>query len=298
MSLVEKEFESFDGTKIWCASEGDGDSVPIVCTNGVGVSTFFWDNIRKHFSRSRKVVIWDYRGHNRSGMPKDLSHTTIEDNARDLKGVLDTMGIERACLLGHSMGCQVILEFYHMFPERVCGLVPMLGTFEHPASEFMGIKGFDKLFPYIIRIAKAAPELWGAITRKALEEPLFAITWEVVRHVILNPQLAHLEDMEPYFEHLRGLDYNLFFHMVENMQQHSAREYLSQIKAPVLVVAGEKDLFTPPDQSMEMVELIPDAELLYLKKGSHAALVEQPELINLRMEKFLTERVEPFCESN
>jgi pimeloyl-ACP methyl ester carboxylesterase len=52
-------------------------------------------------------------------------------------------------------------------------------------------------------------------------------------------------------------------------------------------VAGERDLFTPLQRSREMASRIPRAELLVLREGSHAAMVEQPELLALTMEKFL-----------
>jgi pimeloyl-ACP methyl ester carboxylesterase len=64
---------------------------------------------------------------------------------------------------------------------------------------------------------------------------------------------------------------------------------------PTLVVAGERDLFTPRHLSLEMAQRIRGAELLEIPRGSHAALIEQPELVNLRLEKFLRERVEPYA---
>jgi pimeloyl-ACP methyl ester carboxylesterase len=82
--------------------------------------------------------------------------------------------------------------------------------------------------------------------------------------------------------------------MVRAAQEHDAGPLLSEIRAPTLVVAGERDLFTPRKLSLEMAQRIPSAELLEIPRGSHAALIEQPELINLRLEKFLRERVIPF----
>ena len=56
---------------------------------------------------------------------------------------------------------------------------------------------------------------------------------------------------------------------------------------PALVVAAERDLFAPAARCREMAARIPGAELLVLREGSHAALVEQPELVALTLEKFL-----------
>lgn len=106
----------------------------IACCNGVGVSVFFWKYLVEHFSSRFTVLLWDYRAHGRSdrvgnghtgGAGDDL---TVSRHARDLGAVLDGLGIEKALLVGHSMGCQVIFEAFRLFPERVAGLVPMLGT--------------------------------------------------------------------------------------------------------------------------------------------------------------------------
>ena len=290
MSLHEHVFTSFDGTRIWCAMEGGGGGVPIVCTNGVGISTFFWDAVRQYFSPRHPVVTWDYRGHGRSQRPADLNRTTIEDNARDLNGIMEHLGLSTALHIGHSMGSQVILEFYHLFAEKVVGLAPMLGAFEYPANDFLGIRGFGHAFPVLMHIAKQTPGLWSAVTRLTLKSPAL---WPLVRHTLVHGELCSRQSMEPYFQHLAGLDFEVFFHMVENMQRHSARRYMQDILVPVLVVAGEHDRFTRPRHSLEMVHLIPEAEMLYLEHGTHAALLEQPELINLRLEKFIRQRVEP-----
>ena len=68
---------------------------------------------------------------------------------------------------------------------------------------------------------------------------------------------------------------------------HDATDLLPSVRVPTLVVAGERDLFTPLARSEEMAKAIPGAELLVLQGGSHAALVEQPETIGAAVEKFL-----------
>ncbi|MBI5545080.1 MAG: alpha/beta hydrolase, partial [Deltaproteobacteria bacterium] len=66
---------------------------------------------------------------------------------------------------------------------------------------------------------------------------------------------------------------------------------LGTIAVPTLVVAAEKDLFTPMRLARELVQQIPGSELLVIPYGTHAALIEQPDLLSLRVAKFLDERV-------
>jgi len=93
--------------------------------------------------------------------------------------------------------------------------------------------------------------------------------------------------LEPYFEHLSQLDLRGYFALARDLFSHDASDLLEQVLVPALVVAAERDLFAPAARSREMAARIPGAELLVLREGSHAALVEQPELVALTLEKLL-----------
>src|SRR5262245_1635084 len=118
-----------DATPLAFASGGPEKARAIVCANGVGVSTFFWDYVGEQFTRDHRVVVWDYRGHGASARPREIRGIKMANIAEDMARVMDANHVDRGVLLGHSMGCQVILEFYRLFPDRVLGLVPMLGAF-------------------------------------------------------------------------------------------------------------------------------------------------------------------------
>lgn len=279
-----------DGAPLAFASGGPRNAAcAIVCSNGVGVSTFFWDYVGAYFARDHRVVIWDYRGHGASGHPADARSLTMASLADDLARVLDANAIDRAVLLGHSMGCQVILEFYRLFPDRVLGLVPMLGAFGHPADTFLDPRVGRAIYRGALALGRRIPDLLNVITKVTLHSP---IAWPFARYTgLIHSDLAQRADLIPYLEHLSSLDLRVFFEMVRCAQEHDAGPWLGEIRVPTLVVAGERDLFTPRHLSLEMAGRIPNAELLEIPRGSHAALIEQPELINLRLEKFIRERV-------
>lgn len=280
---------SADGTPLAFASGGDKHARALVCCNGVGVSTFFWDYVGEYFSKTHRVVVWDYRGHGASGVPPRGSKLSMAAIADDLARVLDANGIDRAVLLGHSMGCQVILEFAHLFPDRALGLIPMLGSYGHPADTFLDPRVGRTLYELAYRVGTAIPDLLGIGNRMVLRKPL---AWQVARLTgLVHPDLCRREDMEPYLEHLARQDVGVFFEHARAAVEHDAGPYLGDIRCPALVVAGERDLFTPRHLSVEMASRLQNAELLEIPRGSHAALIEQPELINLRIEKFLRERV-------
>jgi pimeloyl-ACP methyl ester carboxylesterase len=280
-----------DGTPLAFAMGGDETHRAIVCANGVGVSTFFWDYVADRFVDDHHVVVWDYRGHGASATPRDMSGLTMATLAEDMARVMDASRVEQAILLGHSMGCQVILEFYRLFPERVLALVPMLGAYGRPADTFLHPRVGRTLFRLAYEVGTTFNAPVNFVSQTLLHSRL---AWPFSRATgLVHSDLAKKSDLDPYLEHLARIDAKVFMEMVRAAQEHNAEPLLPDIRVPVLVVAGERDLFTPRQLSLEMAQRIPDAELLEIPRGSHAALIEQPELINLRLEKFIRERVEP-----
>ncbi len=279
-----------DGIHLYWRAIGSGP--PMACCNGVGVSTFFWKYVAEHFSATHTVVLWDYRGHGRSSIPPVIEEAdlSIEASAADLRRVLDKIGIvEPPVLLGHSMGCQVILEFARQNPGGVRALIPMFGTFARPLDTFMDNPHSRTLFEVLQRVAKLGGR---AGTRMLL--PLYAnpLAYEVGRlSGLIDKHYAQRVDIERYIEHLGHMDPRVFLRMVSQMADHDLTDFLPHIDVPTLVIAAENDVFTPVHRSREMARLIPGAELMVLAEASHAAIVEHPEAINRRIDRFLAERV-------
>jgi pimeloyl-ACP methyl ester carboxylesterase len=86
---------------------------------------------------------------------------------------------------------------------------------------------------------------------------------------------------------LATIDMRLFMNAIWSIQEHSAWDLLPQIECPVLVIAAERDDFTPISCAQKITNSIPDASLVVLADGSHAALIEQPEIINYHVNKLL-----------
>jgi len=279
-----------DGLKLYWRSVGEGP--PLVCCNGVGVSTFFWKYVVTHHRARFQVVVWDYRGHGRSLAPEGTPDLSMSRNARDLASVLDAAGISQpATLVGHSMGCQVILEFARLFPERVASLIPMFGTFARPLDTFYNNPKSAEYVTILSKLQKSAGKLGARALMPIYDSPLAYPLGQLTG--LVDRYYASRQDIERYTEHMGRMRPDVFLGMVERMQEHDLTDDLPRIRVPTLVVAGEKDVFTPMHRSRRMAELIPGAELLVLADGSHAGLIEYPEQINRRMDRFFDERVLP-----
>jgi pimeloyl-ACP methyl ester carboxylesterase len=266
-----------------------------VCCNGVGVSTFFWKYVIEQFSDRYRVLVWDYRGHGRSSRDLDLDRhdLSIARHAADLESILDDAGIRQpALVMGHSMGCQVALELTRRSPERVGGLGLWLGTAGRTLHTFGGWSGSVWIFRLIHAFVRAAGESVNRTQRVLLNSPL---AWRVTRGFhIVDPYYTSRSDMEPYLRHMATMDMRVFLACVRGADRHDAWPDLSRFDVPALVVAAEKDTFTPIDCSRQMADALPQGELFILADASHAALIEQPETIGYRLTRFLEERLTPW----
>jgi len=209
----------------------------------------------------------------------------MEACAQNLACLLDGLEIEQAIVAGHSMGVQVILEFYRHFPERCLGLIPTLGTFRHPFNTFANFRYSRHLLQAMTHFLLRFPQSGGWVWRNALKNPLADPVSRVMGMV--HSTLCSSEELERYRSHLSSVSPWVFSHMATFMQEHSADDVLETITVPTLIFAGEYDLFTPLELSKEMHQRIRGSELQLIKHGSHAAIAEQPDLFRYRIEIFL-----------
>jgi len=276
-----------DGEQLYVSDVGDGPV--LVCCNGAGVSTFFWTYLQEAFRDSHRVILWDYRGHGRSSLPDDpeTADLGIERFAKDLGHVLRATAATDPVLIGHSMGCQVILQYAADHPGQVRGLVPMLGTFARPLDTLLDSPLSKPIFDVVHKLALGA----GRGGRR-LFRPLVGAPWAVDlarRTGLVDRYYADRQDLEMYLGHLNRMDPRVLFRTLAQIADHDLTERLASIDVPTLVIAAENDLFTPMHRSQEMARRMPRAELFVLAEGSHAALVEHPDAINRRIARFLDE---------
>lgn len=232
--------------------------------------------------------MFDWRGHGKSATPKNPKNISVDCLCNDLHAVIKKLKINRAILLGHSMGVQTLYRYYEMYPKKVAALVPCFGTYERPLETFYNLSHAKYFFLFIYLFNHIFPRLAAALSTLIAKNPFWFQMGSALK--MLNPGLADKKVLRLYIDHITSLNPVLFADLMESMQDYSARRGLSKIKVPTLIVAGEQDTFTPLWTAKKMNRLIPRSEIFVIKKASHVGLIEQPALINLRLEKFLEEK--------
>ena len=273
----------FDGTRIHYTAFGSGPT--LVCSNGFGATPSFFRYIVERFGEMCRVVTWDYRGHGLSFFPETLANVDIPSHAQDLRLVLDDLGIDKAVLIGHQIGVQVSLELARENTDRVAALVAIAGTYGEPMRQMTGSVLGRTLYGLASTVGYQFPLLAETLGEAIAASPR---SFEVAKKYLLNASWAKEEDFAEFFGHLGRLDAQLFFAMLRAADRHTADDVVTDLAdVPLLLVAGAKDRITPLAAMKRFKELAPHAEMLVVRAASHAVLVEQPELVNLKLEKFL-----------
>jgi pimeloyl-ACP methyl ester carboxylesterase len=283
-------FESFDGTPIYFEVRGEGR--PIVLCYGIACLINHWRHQLQYFGQKYQVITFDYRGHHKTPVPADRANLSIEASARDLKGLMDHLGIERASLWGHSYGVQILLAFQALFPESVDHYIFINGFAKNPLKGALGglVTGVETLDP-MIRVIKEThqtfPDLAKSIWRSAIGSPLAVPISALVGG--FNLALTHFKDIEVYTRGVALMDLGVFITLFEEMTKYDGSAVLPTIHVPTLIVSGSKDSLTPLAQQREMHEMIPGSQFLRVPYGSHCTQLDLPDYVNLRIEKFLND---------
>jgi pimeloyl-ACP methyl ester carboxylesterase len=276
-----------DGTRLFVrtkpAQTAEGQTkLPIqaVFCDGILCDGFIWKYLWNDVARVCDVAHFHYRGHGRSGAPVDKDRIDIAAHAADLNTVRKDLGDRKVVVIGHSMGTQVALEEWRRYPKHVAGLVLICGSFGKVTQSFRGVPILDMILPKVMDIVDKQPDIARALWSRI--PPEMALRAALIARDV-DPNHVRREDMLPYLKHMTHVDFAMFLRMLRAAGEHTAEEWLAEIDVPVLVVAGEKDTFTPASLSESMVERIPGAAMLMVHGGSHVAPIEQPDLINPRI---------------
>jgi pimeloyl-ACP methyl ester carboxylesterase len=227
---------------------------------GTSGSLGFWEPLVAPFAERHRVIAFDSRGLGQS--ERGDGRITVASLAADAAALLDALDIERAHVLGWSLGSAVAQELALAYPDRVGGLV-LYGTWGR-------MDGFMRAMLTALRHPWETGDMEAALTALGLA---------------FSPELLNSPDFESMLKEFLPLFPQTEAQIRTTVEQwqadeeHDTLDRLAGIGAPTLVIAGQQDLVTPPWQCHAVAERIPGAryELLTGPGSSHALMMERPE---------------------
>lgn len=292
----DREAVSADGTRIRYTVLGDDGPWIVLCA-GYLCPDNFWASLGPALAARHRVVVLNYRSVGASGDPRppgyrtrnlQPSDYTIERMADDVVATLDAEGAREATAIGHSMGCQVALQVWRHDPDRVRSLVLVTGPYASPLHTFYGRSIGARLFPLAYHGLPLLPRPVQRLVGRSARLPIALPVARLLR--ALGPHTP-AEDMALYLRHLGEVDPMVALKLARGMHEFDAGPWLPELDVPVLLLAGDRDTFSPPALAEAMLAAIPDAELALIREGTHAALIEFPDEIHDRIADFLHRRL-------
>jgi 3-oxoadipate enol-lactonase len=257
---------SINGVSISYRDRGTG--LAVVFVHGHPFDQSMWDPQVEALSWQYRVITLDLRGYGASEVP-DAEVTTLETMAKDIEGLLDHLKIQKAVVVGLSMGGQIAMAFADLFPERLAGLV-LAATFaegETPEGAAARRAMADRFAKEgsVLPGGEMLPKLLAAASVK--RDPALAVK---VYTMIANAPPAGAAAA------LRG--------------RALRKDYLAplrQIAVPTLIVVGTEDQFSPIERAERIRETIPGSRLEIFEGIGHMPNLEAPDQFNALLHEYL-----------
>ncbi|MFD8984449.1 alpha/beta fold hydrolase [Streptomyces sp. NPDC059564] len=263
-------FTAPDGTRLAYHVTGDGD--PLVCLPGGPADSRYLGDLGG-LSAHRRLILLDLRGTGRSAIPADTTSYRCDRQVDDVEALRQHLGLSRTDVLAHSAGANLATRYAARYPGRVGKLV-MVG----PGVRAVGIaiSGETRREVALLRMG----EPWFPQAFAALE----AITegagtgsdWEAIA-----PFLYGRWDAAAREHHAAGqpadTEVVALFGAEGAFDPQATRAALAAVTAPVLLLAGEFDLNSPPRTVSEFAELFPNATLAVQPGAGHCPWLDAPD---------------------
>jgi pimeloyl-ACP methyl ester carboxylesterase len=277
---------SWDGTRLaYTTSTPPGVASPrrVVLCDGISCDGYIFRAIRPWLEARFAVLHVHYRGHGRSGLPREPGRTTLPDLCRDLEGVMAHVGWDDAVLIGHSMGVQVVLEMAFRYPRRVQAGILACGSHGRLLDSFGRTDLGTRILPALDMLMRRFRNELSTAARAIMPSPLAYL----LASIEIKADRIKPEDIQPYLDHFSRMPLDLFISLLGDAAERTALPWLDRLTQPFLVVGGEDDGFTPLDTSMLLMSRLRYATWVMLPDTSHTAPLENPDAFQEAVAAFM-----------
>jgi len=246
---------------------GEENEIDLVLIQGLGLDILSWYYQIPEFSKKYRVIAFDNRDVGRT-TKVDISYT-MDTFAEDTYQLLKKLGVEKAHILGFSMGGMIAQTFALKYPEMVrslclCATIPV-----GPGSG--------------INVVTVWKDLYRTLPRESYLKQVFPWIWtSVLQNDELCSSILDQWVNAPYIQPAEA-----FARQCETIEKFNLVEQIPKISASTLVLVGGWDVLTPVWLSEWIDHLIPNTELKVIPETGHLYIMEKPEDFNKGVLEFL-----------
>jgi pimeloyl-ACP methyl ester carboxylesterase len=270
-------------TLFYTRSQGAPDGPALVLLHGAGGTRVHWPAELRRFSGAT-VYTLDLPGHGRSG---GQGYETIEEYAEAVATFLDTVGIEQAVVVGHSMGGAIAMMLVlNQAPSTSPGQAPSTGQ----RGELVEPSGQARVAGLVLVATGARLRVASAILEGIRSD--FEGTVQFITRFAWSPNAAPpLTELGR--QALREAGPDVLWADFMACDRFDVMERLGEIEVPTLVIAGSADQLTPVKYARFLNEHIPGACMVTIEDAGHMAMLEQPAEATKAVREFLEKMPPP-----
>lgn len=259
---------------------------PILVFNyGLVCSNHHWKFQTEFFDhKGYQILIHDYRGHFQSTGANDVKKITFPQMAKDVADLCEFLGIQKAIMLGHSMGVNICLQLAKDYPALVSHMVLISGTFINVKDVMFDSNLMEFIAPVASLGLEKYPDIFKRVWSTSGMNPLIR---EIIHTTGFNRGKVSKEFIEIYLNRVGQLGADVFFQLFNEMTKQNITGSLEQMKMPTLVMGGHNDNVIPNHVQHTLASLLPNSETYFLKGGSHVPQADYPHMVNERIELFI-----------
>jgi pimeloyl-ACP methyl ester carboxylesterase len=258
-----------DAERLAYVDMGSPDGTPVVLIHGYTDNARDWVPLIPYLSKSLRLIVVDIRGHGRSDKP-ECCYTRV-DLAYDLKLLLDALHIERADIVGHSLGSIIAQTFAEVWPERTRQVVLISSTGGHKAGS-----------------PPPAPKFDYAAAIRALKEPIdpespFMIEWWA------SPTPVDADFLRRQRRDAAAIPLRVWLAVLDQaLIDTDLQRTLPRLKAPTLLIWGSQDPLMEEEVRQTLIAALPQAEVKVFAGLGHNPFWEEPAQCAAVINEFLT----------
>lgn len=246
-----------------------GKGPPIIFLHGIGGNSTNWEEQQLFLSETFTTIAWDARGY---GNSEDYDGPLkFSDFSKDLGRLLEHLRINKAHLVGLSMGGRILMNFFADYKDKIatmtlCDCYYNFKNFLSPRErrEYIDIR--QKPIKEGKSLTELAPKIIKSLVSSNCSE-------KVKKKVYDSLSKIHPES---------------YLKTIKETVNYDVSSNLSNFDIPVQLIYGENDVLTPPSLGYTLKNKIKNSQLNIIKKSGHLSNMEQPEIFNRILFKFLS----------